>query len=245
MTPHGYSASCIVWILVLASMACRRPPVPQAVWDGDLVVGDGFAFEAFDQLEVLRGSLIVKGTSLRRIDFPSLRVVGGNVHIESNENLKNLEGLRDLVGVLGNVFLEKNASLSSLEGLENLTWVGGNFEVVGSQSLKSLKGVEGLLKVGQDLILRNNRALVSVDALADLRTVDGWIEITTNPSLKSLTPLDPARVGGDVIVSSDGQLEEDIIEDWLVRLRSNRWSGARKDERGLGLSRHGGGGGRR
>lgn len=233
-----------LWFVCIAA----SKPGPQTEWKGDLIVQDERSLGRFRGLLVLRGDLVVHGTAVRRIDLPNLRVVTGDVRIENNEQLENLQGLRNLVGVNGDFRLKKNPSLSSLEGLESLTWVGGDFELVGNRSLQSLRGAEGLSKVGRNLTLRANAALTSVEALAQLQVVGGLLEIEKTRALKSLEGLLPARLGGgtwggDVAIASNDGHGEHAIEDWLVRLRSKGWTGVRRPwpSDSLSISRHDGG----
>lgn len=226
-----------LWFVCIAA----SKPGPPTEWKGDLIVQDERSLGRFRGLLVLRGDLVVRGTAVRRIDLPNLRVVTGDVRIENNERLENLQGLRNLVGVNGDFLLKKNASLSSLEGLESLAYVGGDFELIGNRSLQSLRGAEGLSKVGRNLTLRANATLTSVEALAQLQVVGGLLEIEKNRALKSLEGLLPARLGGgtwggDVAISSNDGHGEHEIEDWLVRLRSKGWTGVRRPSDYLTLS---------
>lgn len=235
----------VLFVLLLAASLfayfAGYKPARQTVWEGDFFVKDAHAFDGFENLQVIRGNLIVSDTSVRRIELPALRVVSGDVRILNNQNLVTLEGLGSLVGIGGSLRLEKNPSLQSLVGVESLTVVGGKLELVENQSLESLAGAESLVALGQGLSILRNDGLASIEGLGSVRVVGGWIDLTRNDSLRTLKGFEPDEVRGDVVIDRWNRADDDVIEDWLVRRRSKHWLGKWQPFNGLNLTCHGGG----
>ena len=109
----------------------------------------------------------------------------------SDDPIRDLSPLRNLVYVAWDLQLSGLDELGSLRGLANLEQVGGRLDLSELEMLRSLDGLENLRDVGFGLSITENPRLESIAGLSGLRGVLGgqW-SIQSNPSLTSLHGLE-------------------------------------------------------
>ena len=119
------------------------------------------------------GDLNLDGNnSLINIDaITSLDGVGGDIRISDNSSLESVQGLQGMVGVNGNLQIHDNPKLPSLAGLDNVDGVNGTLSIMGNTSLTSLQGLEGVEFVSSLLTIRSNDSLASLQGLEGLGSV--------------------------------------------------------------------------
>jgi len=137
----------------------------------------------------------------------NLRVVGGQLEIAQNADLKTLMGLHNLTEVAGDLTVALNPNLGDLTGLSRLDTVGGGVRISDNTTLRSLRGLEGFDRIDGDLELHNNK-LSHLDGLSTLRRVNGDVVISAENGLKDLSGLvHLKRVSGTIEIAALENLE--------------------------------------
>jgi hypothetical protein len=170
-----------------------------------------------DQIEAIFGCVqnitgglrIESNYELTNLDgLRNLTSVGGDLYIGYNTALKTLEGLRGLIIVGGGLAIGSNTALTTLEGLRGLTMdMGGYLYIYSNYALTDLEGLDRLRRVGGDLDISNNGALTNLDALRNLTSVGGDLSLNTVTGLTTLEGLGGlTSVGGNLVIYSNFDL---------------------------------------
>ena len=113
----------------------------------------------------IEGNVIISGADIANLDgLGVLHSIGGNLRIEQNNSLANLQGLDNLSHINGDLiigdivwgqypFSTGNPLLTSLAGLNSLVFIQGSFKLCGNYSLVTLSGLEHLAHIGGNLQL--------------------------------------------------------------------------------------------
>lgn len=148
--------------------------------------------DAFD-CPVVTGTLTISGSDITNLSALSgLRKVGQLV-IENNPNLTNLDGLSSLDTIQGSnessiasLRIRNNALLENIDGLSRLSFMEAHFYTT--------------------IEIDNNPSLINVNGLSSLRKFlwvkDGFIVITNNATLSDVNGLSSLRISGPHIPSS-------------------------------------------
>ncbi|EDQ86424.1 uncharacterized protein MONBRDRAFT_33823 [Monosiga brevicollis MX1] len=163
----------------------------------------------FDKLVEVSGNLKIENNiALTNLDgLRSLRSIGGYLNIRNNEALTNVDGLGSLTIVGGYVDLRSIGALTNVDGLGNLTSVGDSLSVLYNRALTNVDGLGHLTSVGGSLDVRINEALTNVDGLGSLTRVGDNLHVQFNPvltngdGLRSLT-----SIGGSLDVKYNNAL---------------------------------------
>lgn len=114
----------------------------------------------------------------------------GDVSVNQNPRIKNLEGLNGLDTIWQNFYITGNDSLVSLTGLDNIRHVNLTLGIIENPELKSISGMKSL-EHSRNIAIRHNRKLESLEGLKRLKTLNGHLflrnlGITTTMGLDSL-----------------------------------------------------------
>ena len=199
---------CFATVNVNSIPALADPPMgcpPELVWDGSYGINTQADLDTLSGYTAITGNLSIVDTSLTSLEgLECLNHVGGNLYIDNNDSLTNLEGLNNLTSV-GGLYIRYNDSLTSLEGLNNLTSVGGSLYIVFNDSLTSLEGLSRLCFIGQNFKIEENHELCtsSAEALRDqVLNCDG--------------------IGGDINISGNKDCID--IDDILTFFDEHAWN---------------------
>lgn len=147
---------------------------------------------AFNSLELVSGDFDFLDTKILSFkDFSSLSLIKGNVWIEGNHELINLDGLNNLTTVGGDFEIGRfsgNDSLVDLTGLENLNNVGGDFEISFNDNLLNLSGLSGIT-TSNNFDINYNDNLTSLNGLNNLTVINGNLRIGSNKALTEISGL--------------------------------------------------------
>jgi hypothetical protein len=142
--------------------------------------------------EVLEGSLTIQSptlTSMALLGEPSvLRVITGDLVVQQNPVLDNIEGFLGLERIGGSLIVTQSY-LRNLGGLEMLTLLGSN-------------------AFGNALILMQNPRLANVAALGNLQRLLTNINVGANDSLTSLAGIDRLAITNSVTITNNPVLAE-------------------------------------
>ena len=188
--------------------------------DGLTSVGDSLMDTGAPLGESLAPEIQPKASSGKRA-----HVVEGFI-VTDNPLLTTMEGVERLAFVGGGLSLIYNSSLNSLQALNNLTHIRGSVDILANDALASLEGlnqlsgVEGYLEVGV------NRSLRDLDGLSNLAEVGSDLVIWFNDSLRNLQGLNKlARIGGQVILDHNPVLSDELVQEFVDRIRAGGFSG--------------------
>jgi hypothetical protein len=138
-----------------------------------------------------------------------LNSIGGNFILYGDYYILNLSGLQNLISVGGDFILIFCWQLESLSALESLTYIGGDFEISSHPSLTSLTGLETLNYIGGDLRINNNSNLSNLIGLQSLDSIGGDLNVSAEDSLINLTGLEELTIiGGGLYLQSNDMLND-------------------------------------
>ncbi|MFP2958892.1 hypothetical protein ACLEPN_13870 [Myxococcus sp. 1LA] len=197
---------------------------------GNLSFDAGAATEALlPDLMLVEGALQITGTSLERLEMPSLRLVGGPLLVSQNPALTSLilGGGHSILWVRGDFSLVSNPLLATLEGVRMVVpetsillkdndaldggyftyvgWHAGSITVEGNAKLSTLP-FRNLEWLGGSLRISGNTALNNLTGTV-LQTVVGDLVVEDNETLSGLSGMPALKsVGGAFIVSNNANL---------------------------------------
>ncbi len=114
--------------------------------------------------------------------FSRLQFIGADLDISNNELLKEIAGFNGLAEVGDDIFFEFNLSMKLISGFAALQQVGNDFFIRNNDHLAHIKGFGNLSIVGDDLRITNNPLLQSILAFSSLVTLD-VLQVENNPEL--------------------------------------------------------------
>ncbi len=142
-------------------------------------------------LSEIRGDLIIKDhllhlTSLRGLE--NIALITGDLVIENNSRLNNIDDLGDLRRVGGFIQIKDCRELRSLEGLHRISRARRLF-IRNCDKLVNLKHLQNLRIIDEYLRIHNNDGLSSLNGLQNISSVGSVVDIIGNSRLESLTGL--------------------------------------------------------
>ncbi|HOP13609.1 MAG TPA: T9SS type A sorting domain-containing protein, partial [Lentimicrobium sp.] len=208
----------------------------------------------------IEGNVIISGADIANLDgLGVLHSIGGNLRIEQNNSLANLQGLDNLSHINGDLiigdivwgqypFSTGNPLLTSLAGLNSLVFIQGSFKLCGNYSLVTLSGLEHLAHIRGNLQLGGiefvygftfgNPLLVNLTGLTRLTAIGGSLFVAGNSNLADLSGLDSLVTTGQHCWFD---LNESLTTmqglDQLTSIGGSlkiRWNNALSDISGLG-----------
>ena len=171
---------------------------PGARWhDGNLQIGEATDIDALRDVGGVTGWLAVSGTNFADLEFLScLELVGGNLSIRNNSQLRDLRGLEQVraldegLFIAGNDALEKLGALESLETIGHITLMSNPRLVdIGLPALRSTRRLTiGSCDDFDDDGHGNNASLAHIGDFPALESLRD-ISISGQTSVVSLSPL--------------------------------------------------------
>lgn len=193
----------------------------------------------------LQGDLVIYDQDLlTHFSFPALRTITGELFIQRNQNLTNLDGLSALttlntvLTIDGNpsladinglaqltttrsVYIRQNDQLASLQGLHNFTSLDGNFDILGNPMLTSLTGLESLKSINGNLEVAHNAELLTTTGLSSLESISGYLMFRNHPKLENLNGLDALNsLGGNISIYSNLALCQTTVTAWIAAFKA-------------------------
>lgn len=132
-------------------------------------------------------------------------VFEGNVLIESEADLAQLEGIREVTRSI----VVNQTMLTNLDALGCIDTVGEDLQIFGNTALTNVDGLVNVTDIGGNFIFGENHAVVDFDGLQKLVAVRGSFSMTGNDGLQHISGFD-ALVGieGDVTIRDNAVLLE-------------------------------------
>lgn len=152
----------------------------------------GFWFPSFQSVFISGNPSLTSILGLSQITS-----LEGEIHIDNNDALRNLDGLESLTtidGRRGSFTITGNEVLENLDGARSLTSVSGFVSFVtitDNPALLNLNGLASLTRIGSgfsaNLVIRNNAVLGNIDSLSSLVTItsagNSYLTLVDNPNL--------------------------------------------------------------
>lgn len=144
----------IISIIMLTFPVCS---VWAQVWEGNYKITTGTDISILSDYTVVSGNLKIVSSTLGSLSgLENIAGMGGNLWIESNDNLINLSALSNITSVGGNLYIINNPGLTSLTGLENIPELGEKLIVYGNDSLTGLSAPSKVTSLDRSLIDKSN-----------------------------------------------------------------------------------------
>ena len=146
----------------------------------------------------LPGNLTISGNNITDLSpLENLETIGGDLRIENNAHLGNVDGLSSLSSIDGYLYVAYNSSLTDVDGLSSLSSIDGFLWISGNGILANVDGLSSLSSIDRFLYIGNNSSLANLDGLSSLSSIDGDLYIFNNailPSLEGLENIDPGSI---------------------------------------------------
>lgn len=131
----------------------------------------------------------------------------GNLRIEKNRLLENINGLANISSTPRSVIIKENGVLDNLDGLTGITTVAQDVEIGENPLLTSIQGLSNLIYVGEALKIADNESLTNLDGLTGLHNPIGDIIISSNDVLTDIAGLSNLESpNADVIIQFNRSL---------------------------------------
>jgi hypothetical protein len=133
-------------------------------------------------------------------------VLDGNVLIESEADLAQLEGVREVTRSI----VVNQTELTNLDFLGCVDTVGENLQIFGNDQLTSVDGLVNVRAIHGSFIFGENHGLADFDGLQRLTAIDGSFSMSRNDGLQHVSGFDSlVGIEGDVTIR-DNEILLDI-----------------------------------
>ena len=166
------------------------------IYTGDITVETQAQVNALNT--TLSGKTIIDGSLA--IGYPV-----GN----SKKNITDLTPLTGIVRITGNIAIQQNEQLANLNGLDSLQSIGGRVYVYRNDSLTDLGDFPVLQSIGGRVYVGRNSKLTDLGDFPVLQTIGGYFYVDGNSDLTDLGDFpDLQTIGGNFNVSGNSKLTD-------------------------------------
>ncbi len=131
----------------------------------------------------------------------------GALRIQMNENLENLDGLKNIQKVNSDINISRNPKLKDLKGLENITVINEKLDIGFNDSLTSLHGLEQVNALNGGLYIGNNNSLTNLNGLQNIISVKKYVIISANENLIDFHGFQNIKsIGGYLLIAGNKSL---------------------------------------
>lgn len=158
-------------------------------YSGSLTLSSQAELDSFNYTEVL-GSLSIQGADINDLsNLNMLTSVNGDIVIQNNDLLINIDSFNNLVSLGGGVLVYDNPKLSSFAGFNKLKETGDNIDFWYNDSLASITAFPALVTAGWSLEFGGNPMLEKLPDLPMLETISSSLFVMDNTGLKDISGL--------------------------------------------------------
>ncbi|EDQ91953.1 uncharacterized protein MONBRDRAFT_22646 [Monosiga brevicollis MX1] len=221
--PSTVAASTAMPVSYTGTVGCQLESVPSNVTHLFGNVSLSFcplltaeSLKVFNELVYVSGDLKIElNTNLTNVDgLGSITSVGDSFFINSNDALINVAGVGNITSVGGDVDIRYNEALVNVDGLGSITSVGGYLSIFSNPVLDNVDGLRSITDVGGYLSIRANAALTNVDGLGSITIVRGYLGIYGNDALTNVDGLgNITSVEGTLHICSNSQLDTSTVPE--------------------------------
>ena len=148
------------------------------------------------------------------IGFAALDTIGGDFSIGhlsaafGNSGLDSLGYFRDLKGIGGNFHIEQNDNMVILGSFPKLKNIGGESIIIANDDLQTLGNFNSLQHIGEIFSVRFNDNLQTLGNFNSLQNIETYFFVTNNDSLQTLGNFDSLQtIGRYFFVTNNGNLQ--------------------------------------
>ena len=148
------------------------------------------------------------------IGFAALDTIGGDFSIGhssaafGNSGLDSLGYFRDLKGIGGNFHIEQNDNMVILGSFPKLKNIGGESIIIANDDLQTLGNFNSLQHIGENFSVRFNDNLQTLGNFNSLQNIETYFFVTNNDSLQTLGNFDSLQtIGRYFFVTNNGNLQ--------------------------------------
>ncbi len=123
---------------------------------------------------------------------PGITAIQGNLMISdtvTGDPITSLANLSNITTINGDLDIDGNPSLINLNGLSGLTTINGYLALLNNNALQHIDGLSNLTSTSGYLWIENNPNLNHIDGLSNLFTINGFLKIIQNPYLNQIDGL--------------------------------------------------------
>ena len=116
------------------------------------------------------------------VNYPGCTAIDGNVTIEESMagNITSLAGLAQLLSLNGDLIIQNNTDLHNLNGLENINFINGELSIKNNEDLENVAGLNGFNSISSHINIENNPSLNTIAGLSNLFFAGGNVTIFDN-----------------------------------------------------------------
>ena len=157
------------------------------VYEGDITLRSQEEVNEFiSDTTVIFGSLTIAGSNITNLTpLSNITDIIGNLRIQQNEQLVNLNDLNNLQTIGGGFFVSSNA-LTTLGNFPSLQSIGGSVSVIDNAKLTSLGNFPALQTIEENFTVNDNNTLVTLGIFPALQTIGRYFAVYHNAKLTSL-----------------------------------------------------------
>ena len=122
-------------------------------------------------------------------NYPGCTIIQGDLIIYDSQDITNLNGLSQIIGIEGSLTIQFNSNLSNFSGMNNLAYIGTDLRVQYNDGLTNFVGIDNLNSIGNYLKINNNSALENLSGLNNLNSIANYLTISDNPLLSDISDL--------------------------------------------------------
>ena len=186
----------------------------QNAFDGDITLSTQQEVEDFgaNNYNVIKGNVTITGSVTNLLPLQTLEIIELGLNVINTDNLKNFEGLHNLVVTgytnFGGFRIENNTALENFSGLDNLEVIMGDTYVINNPHLINLEGLDSFARVwfGQFRI-ENCNAIQSLAGLENLSLIDMELILIDNAMLNDLSALNQLNFAERIYILNNSSLE--------------------------------------
>jgi hypothetical protein len=153
--------------------------------EGNYTIENSVDAHVIRNFSCITGDLTVNAPGLISLDLPNLESVGGNLLINGNQDLQNIDGLSSLKAVGGDMNFYQNTGVINIDGFSSLKAVGGHMFIQNNIHLQNVNGLSSLETVGGNMQIRTNWELT-----CDATALEAQIDVTGGTIIENNAPCD-------------------------------------------------------
>lgn len=152
---------------------------------------------------VIDGNLNIQSDYIEPIEDPIININSlscitevDKLNIRDNNELINIDGLKNLTRIKDGLYMENNDKLTNIDGFESLNLVNKQIAINGHKRLENLDGLVRLTKINNNLHIQNNIALEDIKGLRNVNSIEFNVIIIGSDNLTSLEGIDELNYVG-------------------------------------------------
>ena len=169
-----YAVSGDIYINNNAGVCSNKNALTNTIYLGDITVTTQAEVDTLNT--TLAGKTIIVGNLI-------IGYTDGSV---THSDIDDLTPLSNIVRIMGNVWIQQNEQLANLNALTHLQTIGGYFSVSNNDSLTTLGNFHLLQSIGEYFSVSNNNRLTTPGDFPGLQSIGEYFSVSNNNRLTTL-----------------------------------------------------------